>query len=525
MRLELDLGNKKYSHFSLLWENEEQKKFFTLTESDAYDLQMDRILEFSDNLKLKDKMPLLMELPICEKTSLYRQQIMTDMIQNRRLLDTLIDNGNEAHRLLSLGKFAFEKEATVYNLMKRIKEVDVIKDILQKSYSILESSQVQSDGLTRYKELLKSIINSDIYEGFIQDVKTLNELEEGIKSIKIGMNLNEYLEPKEAILLELSEEEFKYTRFPKKMGYFVDYSIREIKSIPRRIFARETIVAPDALNRLEKTMEPATLQLIKFCDQFTGKILEVLSILYHELPYYQIGYEIYKRLEVMGHKQNQPTWGDKIEIDEIYNLLLGVSLHTEEVVTNSFEFNAEQYAYILTGANRGGKTTMTQALAQCIWFAQLGFFIPVTKAVLPYVDGLYIHFPKEEKETSNYGRLGDECHRFKKIYEQLTDKSILFMNESFSGTSHYESLELATEALHGLIQIKTRVIFNTHLHELVENIEKVVDKEQVVSLVAGKNIKKSPYHIDIGRPLGKSYALTIAQKYGMSYEQLIFFGT
>lgn len=521
MRLELDLGDKRYSHFSLLFEEENCKDVFTLNEADINDLQFDQIIENLEGLKLKDCIKHVQQIPKKKSTSVYRQQIMTDIIKNPEAFKSLLQIGEDSHRLLSLGKFAFEKEATVYNLMKRVKDVDVIKKMLTNAYQALQVSGVKSAGLLGYKQLLKSIIDSDIYDSFISDVKSLNELDEGIKSLKIGMNLNEYLEPEEAILLELSKEEFKYSRFAKKMGYYIEYGFNELKSIPRMLFARETIAAPDALNRLEKTIEPATLQLIKFCDQFTGKILEVLSILYHELPYYQIGFELYNRIEKLGHRQCQPIWEDNLVLRQVYNCHLGVTKRKEEVVTNTFEFTPEKRIFILTGANRGGKTTMTQALAQCIWLGQLGYYIPADKVVVPHMTGLFVHFPKEENETVNFGRLGDECYRFKQIFDELSESSILFMNESFSGTSHYESLELATGSVQALANTQAYVIYNTHLHELVDSIEKTIDISLIESLVAGKNMEKSPYLIEKGRPLGKSYALNIAKKYGMSYEQLL----
>lgn len=95
------------------------------------------------------------------------------------------------------------------------------------------------------------------------------------------------------------------------------------------------------------------------------------------------------------------------------------------------------------------------------------------------------------------------------------------MNESFSGTSHHESLQISVEILQAIHQRGSFVLFNTHLHELVDALETKIPPKRIQSLVAGKDMDASPYTIEPGRPLGKSYGIEIAKKYGMNYEALM----
>ena len=69
----------------------------------------------------------------------------------------------------------------------------------------------------------------------------------------------------------------------------------------------------------------------------------------------------------------------------IYNLKLAV-FETEEsgnIVPNDMDFDRNRRVYILTGANRGGKTTITQAVGQLFVLAQ-GAYIFREK---------HLHFP------------------------------------------------------------------------------------------------------------------------------------
>lgn len=520
MRQEIDYGQFRYNALSLLWEDLNDKDAFFLDDEDMLDLNIQTFSQLIEEKRKLDIYPWLKEVPRRRETSIYRQQIMEDFVHNPDLFQILFTYGEEAHKLMSMGKFAFEKEATLYNLIKRMEEVETIRQMVEQVLKTMVKVPLASDGLTRYKELLEEIVESPIYEAFIKDIQEIRKLDPGVKSIKIGLNLDKHLQPIEAILLEISDEEFKYTRFMKKMGYYVLKGVKELKMIPRKIFARETVLPPDALNTLEKTIEPATLQLIKFCDQFNMKILEVLSVLYHEMPFYQIGLDLYYKIKEQGEPMIQPIWEEPYLLENIYHINLGID-HIEKVVKNTFTPNPRKPIIILTGANRGGKTTITQSIAIALWFGQLGFYVPGSNMRLPYVQNILVHFPREEKETLDLGRLGEECQRFRTLYNNSNKQSFYFMNEAFSGTSHHESLQIASETLKAIHHKGGMVLFNTHLHELVEELEKDIDPECMMSLVAGKDMKKSPYLIEEGRPLGKSYANEIAKQYGMTYDQLV----
>jgi DNA mismatch repair protein MutS len=520
MRQEYDLSQNKYDGISLLWKDTANKAYYTLSDEDIADLNIETLSKYmSDEFKVQVQEHLA-QVPLHIEDTLYRQQVVLDLCKNKDLYTTLFAYGEEGNRLMKLSKFAFEKEATVYNLIKRMDEVETIKKMVEELLQVFSRAKPSSEGLRKYQELLEQIVNSKIYEAFTKDVQYIKSLEEGVKSLKIGINLNEYLQPEEAILLEISDEEFNYGRFSKKLGYYVSATVNEIKTIPRKIFARETVMPPDALNTLEKTLEPATMQLISFCDQFTMKILEVISVLHHELPYYRIAVEAYQLLVEKKLPCSMPVWGADFHLHGMYHMDLGLR-KPKEIVFNNFEIGEDKKILILTGVNRGGKTTISQALGQCIWFAQLGFYVPASTMSLTYISKILIHFPKEEDESVSYGRLGEECERFRKLFDEADANSFFLMNESFSGTTHHESLQISIETLRGIEKKGAYVLFNTHLHELYEQLCEVANGKGIESYIAGANMKESPYLVEKGRPLGKSHAREIANRYGMSFEKLM----
>mgnify|MGYP002624438925 FL=1 len=218
----------------------------------------------------------------------------------------------------------------------------------------------------------------------------------------------------------------------------------------------------------------------------------------------------------------------------IYNILLAQSHLGEgpKIVTNDLIFNRENQAYVLTGANRGGKTTITVAIGQLYVLAQGGIYIPGHAFEYDPVDCIYTHFPADEDKTMDLGRLGEECKRFKQIYAQATDKSLLLLNETFSTTSFEEGYYIARDAVRAILKKGSRTIYNTHMHKLARDIDEInasipapADDAPAPgkcrSLIVKTDGRNRSFKIAVAPPAGLSYAEDIAKKYGVTFEMLI----
>ncbi len=176
-----------------------------------------------------------------------------------------------------------------------------------------------------------------------------------------------------------------------------------------------------------------------------------------------------------------------------YNLKLAaaVSDKSQTIVSNDLKFDGQHLVYVLTGANRGGKTTVTQAVGLLFALAQGGIFVPAETFSFHPVDSIYTHFPADEDKTMDLGRLGEECRRFREIYADSTKNSLLLLNETFSTTSFEEGYFIAKDAV------------------------------RAVSLIVRADVGNRLFQIAIAPPEGMSYAEDIARKYGVTYEMLV----
>ena len=200
----------------------------------------------------------------------------------------------------------------------------------------------------------------------------------------------------------------------------------------------------------------------------------------------------------------------------------------EEIVANDVRFNQNDATiYVLTGPNRGGKSVITCALGLAAAMMQLGMFVPAKKAKISPVDAIFTHFPTGADDTIDKGRLGEECARLGEIFDCVTEYSLVLLDESFSSTGSYEGSYIASEVLSGISMVGCRCLFATHLHELAAEIERINAESvanggvKIDTLVAGIEEGKRSFKIHRAKPDGKSYARDIAERYGLTYDNIL----
>jgi hypothetical protein len=218
-------------------------------------------------------------------------------------------------------------------------------------------------------------------------------------------------------------------------------------------------------------------------------------------------------------------------LDEAYDLGLAVGPGGVEprIVTNTITFDpAGGRIWVLTGPNRGGKTTYTRAVGVAQTLFQAGLHVPASSARMSPVDAIYTHFPARDDARPGQGRLDAEAERLASIFRGATPHSLILLNEALAGTSALEALDLARGVVRALRLLGARAIYVTHLHELAAVVDDIntttPGDSKVASLVAvagpGSGPHTRTFRIHPGPPSGTSYAAEIAEQHGISYEQL-----
>ena len=225
--------------------------------------------------------------------------------------------------------------------------------------------------------------------------------------------------------------------------------------------------------------------------------------------------------------QIAPKEDRNCKIENLYNIKLAVK-NVEgdniDIITNEFVFDDDKRIYILTGPNRGGKTTITQAVGLAFLLAQNGIYVPASSMIFSPCDNIFTHFPADENDTVDLGRLGEESKRLSEIFEIATRYSLLLLNESLATTNVAEGLYIAKDVVKAMRYLGTRAVFNTHMHDLARGLDKVNSEvegdSRIESIVTGVENGNRSFKVFIAPPQGVSYARDIAEKYGVTFEKI-----
>ena len=150
----------------------------------------------------------------------------------------------------------------------------------------------------------------------------------------------------------------------------------------------------------------------------------------------------------------------------LYDIPLALKLKGD-VTDNDLAADGKELA-IITGANRGGKSTFLRSVGTAQLMMQCGMFAPARSFSADVCSCIYTHFTREEDVAMHSGRLEEELGRMRDIVDVLKHDSLMLLNESFAGTNEREGSEIARQVISALLERKVRIFFVTHFFELAE---------------------------------------------------------
>ena len=159
-----------------------------------------------------------------------------------------------------------------------------------------------------------------------------------------------------------------------------------------------------------------------------------------------------------------------------------------EFVSNDIYLDENTDIELITGPNMAGKSTYMREFAITVIMAQMGCFVPASKAILPIFDAIYTRIGASDDLVSGESTFMVEMKEANYAISQATEHSLILFDELGRGTATYDGMALAQaiiEYIHNHIHAKT--LFSTHYHELT-SLDQTLPKL--------KNIHVSAYEED-----------------------------
>lgn len=125
---------------------------------------------------------------------------------------------------------------------------------------------------------------------------------------------------------------------------------------------------------------------------------------------------------------------------------------------------------VITGANRGGKSTFLRSVGLAQLMAQAGMFVGAEMCALGVRSAVYTHYRREEDATMQSGKLDEELRRMSALADLVGSNALLLCNESFASTNEREGSEIARQIVRALLEAGVDVFYVTHLYDLAHGL-------------------------------------------------------
>ncbi len=145
------------------------------------------------------------------------------------------------------------------------------------------------------------------------------------------------------------------------------------------------------------------------------------------------------------------------------------ALQEEKFVPNDVVVGGKTPILLITGPNMAGKSTYIRQAALVVLLAQMGSYVPASKARVGAADRIFTRVGASDEITRGASTFMVEMSETANILNHATERSLIILDEIGRGTSTFDGVSIAwavTEFLHE--RVRARTLFATHYHELTE---------------------------------------------------------
>jgi DNA mismatch repair protein MutS len=139
----------------------------------------------------------------------------------------------------------------------------------------------------------------------------------------------------------------------------------------------------------------------------------------------------------------------------------------EPFIANDCALGEAEDIWLLTGPNMAGKSTFLRQNALIAVLAQMGSYVPATRAEIGLVSQLFSRVGASDDLARGRSTFMVEMVETAAILNQADDHALVILDEIGRGTATYDGLSIAWATLEHLHDVnRCRALFATHYHEM-----------------------------------------------------------
>ena len=375
----------------------------------------------------------------------------------------------------------------------------------------VRSMSLRSDGLRGFAEYVVSYCESEHFKEIEEEARRLREFFDQLRYCLWFKR-----DGGEIKVLPYEEREDYVTRIEALFSRFRQADAMDFRRrLSETPFSEK--VENEILERLSKQYPEEFQALSTFCRE--KMVFDDVVVRFSlEVRFYFGWLELMAPLKEAGLPFCYPELrekGEKTRVEEGFDLALAIR-KPGSIVTNGFSLSPPEQILVITGPNQGGKTTFARAFGQLHYLASLGLPVPGRQAELFLCDGVLTHFEREETPEDLNGKLRDDLTRLKKLLDGATPRTVTVINEIFSSTTAWDALGLGKHMLDALTELGAPSVVVTFLEELADYGPQTVSMRAETS----EQGKARSFRILRKEPGGLSYAMLLAERHGLKYEEI-----
>ncbi len=478
------------------------------------DLNLDQVIDYITAEKKEYNLKPFYYTPLHDPENIYyRQEVMRDL-ENPSLI-TCIDTFTE--KMATMRRYLSLSEKLDFNYHKKgwfLESAHIYCEAVANLEQSLSLVNPKSHGFQAFRRYLENYVHS----------KEFRSLKEGMEKVKDGLSNVKY-----CVIIQSGK--FSVRKYRGEIDYsaevektFAKFRKGKVKDYRVDIFKGHGMnhIEAQILDFVSRLYPEEFAALDQFCEQFNDFVDPTIRDFDREIQFYVTYLEFIAKFKAKGLPFCYPqvcTDKRKIYAREAFDLALAHSLlyTPNPVICNDFSLNDPERIIVVSGPNQGGKTTFSRMFGQLHYLASLGCPVPGKEARLFLYDRIFTHFEKQEDIRNLRGKLQDDMVRIHDILRQATPESILLVNEIFLSTTWDDALYLSTAIMRKAEELDLLCVWVTFIDELSTLSKKIIS---MVSTVLPENPAIRTYKI-IRKPAdGMAYALSIARKHGLTYEQI-----